>query len=382
MFISEDHAQDIVNEMKQAIHRNINIMDQDGRIFASTDPARKGQLHTGALRILRERLPELTIEQDDPEAGVQAGVNLPICLRGTCVGVIGISGDPGEVSIFGDIIKRMTEMMVEDARAQEQEDLMNRARSQFVENWLFARQPDWTELELRGQLLDLEIQAPYTLALLRMKGAEEPAALDELHSSRMLNRIRLGLRAQPKHYCAVIRNRVIVLLYGSDWAASVELVRGMIRDLEGRYALRIRGGISSLSRGAADIRRCYLEARTAVQVAEQSESQRLVSYHEATFELAVQSIPGSICRDLGRVVFSGCTEPEREQFSQLIRTYYQQCGSINQCAEALYIHRNTVQYRMQQLREKSGYDLRHPKEALLLYLAVRDALPASEAEEA
>ena len=152
--------------------------------------------------------------------------------------------------------------------------------------------------------------------------------------------------------------------------------------LEGRYALRIRGGISSLSRGAADIRRCYLEARTAVQVAEQSESQRLVSYHEATFELAVQSIPGSICRDLGSVVFSGCTEPEREQFSQLIRTYYQQCGSINQCAEALYIHRNTVQYRMQQLREKSGYDLRHPKEALLLYLAVRDALPASEAEEA
>lgn len=378
MFISESHAQEIADEMKQAIHRNINIMDQDGRIFASTDPSRKGHLHTGALRVIREGLPALTIDQDDPEAGVQAGVNLPICLRGKCVGVIGISGAPQEVSIFGDIIKRMTELMVEDIRLQEQEGLVDRARSQFVENWLFAQQPDWPELELRGQLLDLDIQAPYTLALLRMKDTDASATLNELRSSRMLDLIRLSLRKQPKHYCAVIRNQVMILLYGSDRAASLELVRRIFRDLEDRYQLRVRGGISSLSRSAADIRRCYLEAQTAVQAAERSDGQRIVSYNEATFELAVQSIPRGICRDLGTVVFSGCTEQEREQFSQLIRLYYQQDGSINRCAEALYVHRNTVQYRMQQLKDKSGYDLRRPKEALLLYLAVRGVSPARE----
>ena len=62
MFIGREDAQHIVDEMKTSIHRDINIMDGEGVILASTNPARQGKLHQGALRIIREGLPGLTMQ--------------------------------------------------------------------------------------------------------------------------------------------------------------------------------------------------------------------------------------------------------------------------------------------------------------------------------
>lgn len=42
MHITQKSAQNIVNEMKASIHRDINIMDENGVILASTDPAPPG----------------------------------------------------------------------------------------------------------------------------------------------------------------------------------------------------------------------------------------------------------------------------------------------------------------------------------------------------
>ena len=169
MKLPPQYAQSIVNEMKASIHRDINIMDEQGIILASTNPARRGTLHQGAARILREGLPSLTIREDDPAAGVQRGINLPITLDGRTVGVIGVTGDPSEVSVFGDIIKRMTEIMVEGVQRQEESDLLDRAKSLFVENWLFADSPDWPELELRGRLLGFDLNSTYRVALLQLE---------------------------------------------------------------------------------------------------------------------------------------------------------------------------------------------------------------------
>ena len=171
MYISRQNARSIVDEMKTAIHRDINIMDENGVILASTNPVRQGQVHQGALRIIRENLPSLVIRRDAPEEGVQQGINLPVTIGGRLEGVIGITGDPDEVSAFGDVIKRMTEILLENLQRQEQQALLERAKSLFVENWLFSEEPDWGELETRGRLLGLDINASYTVALL---GLAEP----------------------------------------------------------------------------------------------------------------------------------------------------------------------------------------------------------------
>ena len=153
MFISEAAALSIVQEMKEITGHDINIMDGTGTIFASTDPGRVGQRHEGACQILSQKLPRLTVQEDRRPGGIRPGVNLPIQLDGETVGVIGITGAPAEVDALGAILKRMTEIMVRDARRQAQEDLLDSARQCFIERWLFSEEPDQAELELRGNML-------------------------------------------------------------------------------------------------------------------------------------------------------------------------------------------------------------------------------------
>ena len=52
MFISKTAAYAIVQEIKEITGHNINIMDENGVIFASTDPERMGQRHQGACQVL------------------------------------------------------------------------------------------------------------------------------------------------------------------------------------------------------------------------------------------------------------------------------------------------------------------------------------------
>lgn len=377
MLITQKNAQSIVDEMKASIHRDVNIMDESGIIVASTNPARRGQIHAGAVQIIRNQLPSLTIWENDPGTGVQRGINLPITMGGELVGVIGVTGEPKEVSIFGEIIKRMTEIMMDSVRQQEQSDLIDRAKSLFVENWLFADHPDWSELEVRGRLLGLNINAPYTVALLELSDQESGGLvkaedLSEMRSGRILRMIHIHIQDDRNHFCAVIRSRMIVLLRGVSRAAAFSKISGMCQDIESYYAIPISAGISAASKDPMDIRRCYLEAQTASVVAAQSARGRVVFYDQVSLEFIVQSIPRAIKRDLHKLLFSSCTSQERAEFTQTVSLFFDQDGDIRRCAEKLFLHRNTFQYRMDRLRKKTGYDLRVPKDALLLYLAVRE----------
>lgn len=376
MFIAQQYAQNIVDEMKAAIHRDINIMDENGVILASTNPARRGLRHRGAEQVLQDRLSFLTIWENNPASGDQWGINLPITLDDQTIGVIGITGDPNEVSVFGDIIKRMTEIMVEGARQQEQLDLMDRAKSLFLEAWLFAQTPDWSELEIRGRLLGFDIDAPYTVALLQLPnhdpgGYARAEDLGEMRNSLILRTIRNHIQDNSKQYCAVVRDKIMVLLCHSTRGEAYSKISKMCQDIESYHAIKIGAGISDSSKNPMDIRRCYLEAQTATAVAAQSSTHRVVFYDEVSLEFIVRSIPKAIKQDLQKMIFASCTPTERAEFTQTIKLFFDEDGDIKRCADKMFVHRNTVQYRMDRLQKKTGYHLKIPKDALLLYLTVQ-----------
>lgn len=164
----------MLEEIKETIGRDVNIMDRTGTILASTDPKRIGQLHTIAKEILEQQLPVLEVAAGEEGPGAQQGVNLPIYVGGNCEGVIGITGPPDAVRDFGAIVKKMTEIMLTTMRQQEQSLLVEQARSLFLEEWLFAQDLDWAAFAERGALLDIDIREPKRIAILEY----EPCGYD------------------------------------------------------------------------------------------------------------------------------------------------------------------------------------------------------------
>lgn len=77
MLIAKETALSIVQEMKAAAGCDINLMDDTGRILASTDSARMGQVHAGAKALLEQGLDRLVAHEDAPQQGTRRGSICP-----------------------------------------------------------------------------------------------------------------------------------------------------------------------------------------------------------------------------------------------------------------------------------------------------------------
>ena len=243
MFLTKENGMRIVEEIKETIGRDVNIMDRTGTILASTDPKRIGQLHTIAKEILEQQLPVLEVAAGEEGPGAQQGVNLPIYVDGNCEGVIGITGPPDAVRDFGAIVKKMTEILLTTMRQQEQSLLVEQARSLFLEEWLFAQNLDWSAFVERGALLDIDIREPKRIAILEYepRGTAQPP---ELHGGRLLQMAQRYVQGEQT-LCAVV-NRRLLLVFGPEQKA-LEVLKQFQQAAESFYEVTLSGGLSSLS---------------------------------------------------------------------------------------------------------------------------------------
>lgn len=104
---------------------------------------------------------------------------------------------------------------------------------------------------------------------------------------------------------------------------------------------------------------------------EQPKRGRVVFYDEASLEFLADCIPSAVRRAARARIFARCTPQEAEELAQTVALYFAEDGDVRRCAEKLFVHRNTFQYRMDTVKRKTGLDLRRPRDAALLYLVLR-----------
>ena len=169
MLLSKDIAGKIIKEISKVIDYNINIMDGSGLIIASTNSERLNTYHEGAFLIIQENLKELKVHYTGEYTGCQQGINLPIVLDGKIIGVIGITGEVGEVTSYGRIIKKMTEILVEDLSKKEQHKINEQSKLLFINKWVsgdFENNSLFFERNAKQYYIDLN--ASFTAAVFKV----------------------------------------------------------------------------------------------------------------------------------------------------------------------------------------------------------------------
>ena len=163
MKISKSSAQQIVEEIGKLVRQNINLMDETGHIVASNDPSRIGNFHEGAYEIITRHLKELYITPELERAipMVRQGINLPIEVDGQVEGVIGITGAYDEVINYGQIVKKMAEILIRERIALDAQRYDLRVRSRFLEDWILGEGVSSAQsLSERGFAIGIDIRIP------------------------------------------------------------------------------------------------------------------------------------------------------------------------------------------------------------------------------
>lgn len=366
MIISEKNASQIAKELKKVTGRDINVIAPDGKIIASTDKNRIGKIHEGAKKLVSEGLDKLTVYDTDCIGGAREGINLPVIMDGETVGVIGITGKPEEVSPLGTVIKKMTEIMLQNHRQQEREAAMENARNVFAERWLYASDEEAENMPSGDCVLGIELSQPRVIAVLECMNSHSG---EELRLAETNRYIRRELEKTTDFLNLQIHGRTVLILHSEDPDKTAEMIKCLIDGVYRFSGMSMRCGISAVSYSEKQIRQCYQQAKTACSVAMKMKSKRIVLYNEPSPEMILQSISQEVREGLRQQIFSRCTQENKKIFIETLKLYFENDGCIEKIAELAYVHRNTIYYRIEQIKKLTGLDLKKPRDSFMLYVA-------------
>ena len=126
-------------------------------------------------------------------------------------------------------------------------------------------------------------------------------------------------------------------------------------------------GIGESCHSYRQVAQSFWQARRALQVAEPVGG--IAAYRDHLLEIAFGEIPPAVQEAVYRHTFGGCFPQEVREICRFLEIYCRNNGSINRMAQELFIHKNTVQYRITKLHEKLGLDLRNLNDLLQLQFA-------------
>lgn len=375
MMLSKTKMKKIVEELRGAIDRDINIMDKTGCIIASTDLTRLGIFHLGAQKIIHQKMTELLIGDETCYEGARRGINFPIYISDEIVGVVGITGEREEVEPFGKIIKKMTEILISDEYQKDQKLLIENTKNNFVYSWLFETiHEDEKEKEkfiISGKLLGIDIFIERTVIILHIENMYQKEKNDDVErqmlNNRIIRHIRMILGDNVQNIVVQIGARIVILLHEVSLTNAYNRGNMIKEQIEQHYHVKIAGGIGSIGKLPSEIRQSYKEAEISCEWMSNLKSMGIKIYGDVDMELLLQTIPNHNRNSFVDKIFNNCSKKEMERFMLLLRTLIENNGSIIQTANQLYIHKNTVQYRLAKLKELTGYDPRVMKELMPLH---------------
>ena len=378
MIIPRKQMQKIVEELEGTIQKNINIMDETGCIIASSDLSRIGTYHSGAQRVIRQKLDELVISDADEYAGAKNGINLPIIIEEKIVGVVGITGEKEEVQILGKIIQKMTKILIMDSYLNIQKKNMENMRNNFLFSWLFGNDDSGESeenLQLRGQLLGIDIDFDRVVVVFgviekKLHAQPKDAEDEQRLYDQVIREIKRCLKKEANHPVCQIGTKIIGFFHSSDQQEILKYAQEIIYNVEKQYSCQLYAGVGAVGTNRLEIRRSYREADTACNLAMRLKNKKIKVYSDVDIELLLENISKQDRELFVKRIFKDCEEEETVRWVQLLRCYSENNGSITKTAEDLYIHKNTLQYRLSKLKEATGYDPRNIVESIPLYIAM------------
>lgn len=370
MYLNPEIARHIIKEISPFINFNINIMDGQGIIIGSTNKDREYTLHAGAKKIINESLSCLIVEDDNQYEGCKKGINLPIYFSNKMVGVIGITGDPKETMKYGQILHKMTEMLIYEnfnsaARINKENSnllLINDIIHGNFQDTLFT-------VEERLIQAKLDPNSHFTVALFRTIESNESGTNGDLYIAReSILKSHIFKYLDSKHILCAFNGEFYLAVTNLPLERFYDTLNSLKIDLEDSFNLSLLCAIGNEYNEYMDIPKSYNEA-LIVNNHFNFKEKGIFVFSNIVLNFILNQIPTTHKNNLFSQVFKNCNKSEILDFCSFIVSYFECNGSLNKLAEKNYIHKNTVQYKILKIIKKTSLDMRVYNDLFILYLA-------------
>lgn len=174
---------------------------------------------------------------------------------------------------------------------------------------------------------------------------------------------------------AVDENHVILVkaLENTEGYSEVDrMAKTMIDTLSMEAMVAVRVSYGTIVEELKEVSRSYKEAAMALEVGRVFYVERkLLAYNELGIGRLIHQLPESLCEMFLREVFIGedATRFDDEELAT-VYTFFENNLNISETARQLFVHRNTLVYRLEKIQKKTGLDVRKFDDALTFKIAM------------
>lgn len=353
--IRKSVAQQIVETVKDVSGHDINFIDRNGIIFASTDRSRVGTFHEIGRQVVISG-DTIEVETDNSFLGTHKGVNLPFHHQGKIIAAIGISGTPDEVRKFAYLAQRITMLILREQELDEQSSCEKAQLNYIIRSLVLDEDINYDFYMDFIRKFHINPDEQFSTVVVQTNTGYTPSNLSLIEDSVYQAFDQVGAKlytfSYPNEY---------ILLIGTDRLKKWDYI---FRQLAREYQGILKIGIGS---SGALIQQNLSYQAAKIAVASLIGEQNLEFFDQLSLEILLATIPeGAKRRFLEKTVSA---LDERDQ--AILKTYFG-CGmSLKAACDTLFMHKNTLQYRLDRIRKSSGYNPRSFQDAVVLYLGLK-----------
>ena len=151
-----------------------------------------------------------------------------------------------------------------------------------------------------------------------------------------------------------------------------KLARSIADSLGTEYYTHTLVGIGTAVTGIKDLARSFKEAQVALEVGKVFDTEKtIVSYENLGIARLIYQLPTTLCDMFLKEVFKrGSIESLDHETLFTIQKFFENNLNVSETSRKLFVHRNTLVYRLEKIRKLTGLDLREFDDAIVFKVAL------------
>ncbi len=151
-----------------------------------------------------------------------------------------------------------------------------------------------------------------------------------------------------------------------------KLARSISDTLQTEFFTRVNVGIGTPVMGVKDLARSFKEAQIAIEVGKVFDTEKnIISYDNLGIARLIYHLPTTLCETFLKEVFKkGSIDSLDHETLFTIQRFFENNLNVSETSRKLFVHRNTLVYRLDKIKKLTGLDLREFDHAIIFKIAL------------
>ncbi|MCF0136068.1 MAG: helix-turn-helix domain-containing protein [Lachnospiraceae bacterium] len=346
--VSNQILQSTIDGLTSITQKELTVLEPEGDLLATTESSKAAR--------------EIVLPGDFEDGAVVDGHQLfSVSAGGDVEYILAVKGtDEASASVGRIAVFQLQGLMV---AYKERYDKDNFVKNLLLDNLLLV------DIYMRAKKLHIDNNVARVIYLIESDN-------DKDVNDSVIDIIRGIYPTKNRDFITAIDERNIILVKDVTADTSriaLEKTAMTISDMLSAEAMgRVRIALGSVVTDLKDISRSYKEAKIALEVGKIFyEDKGVINYNRLGIGRLIYQLPMSLCKMYIEEIFKDVkVEDFDEETLNTVSKFFENSLNISETSRQLYIHRNTLVYRLDKLQKNTGLDVRTFDDAIIFKIAL------------